>query len=147
LAQQLGAVLEGASERQTRLFKALKPLDEGWKVQTSQDNVAPVIEACLVGCHEGKRQMYVHEVCELTKTILLARNERITPTPKSIGVLLRENVGVVTQRAGPGYRLLLDTATCQRIHDVGKAHGVLSLAEPHTDCAFCSAAFGGKSKK
>jgi hypothetical protein len=137
LARILGATLEGSPHLQDRLSGILRSVDEQTKAEQSLGLGAVLAEALLTLCHENKPEAYVREITELANGILLGRHETVELTPKAIGVMLRQKLGLSTERRGPGYRLLLSQDTRRRIHQLAAAHHVLSMLEPFSDCGLC----------
>jgi hypothetical protein len=137
LARVLGATLEGSTDLQDRIPQTLKSVDEQTKTEQSRGLGAVVSEALLALCHENKREAYVREISELANGILLGRHEIVELSPKAVGAILRQKLGLWTERSGPGYRLLLTQDMCRRIHRLAAAHNVLSMLEPASDCPLC----------
>jgi hypothetical protein len=137
LARILGATLEGSPHLQDRLSGILRSVDEQTKAEQSLGLGAVLAEALLTLCHENKPEAYVREITELANGILLGRHETVELTPKAVGVMLRQKLGLSTERRGPGYRLLLSQDTRRRIHRLAAAHHVLSMLEPFSDCRLC----------
>jgi len=137
LARILGATLEGSPHLQDRISGILRSIDEQTKGEQSRGLGAVVAEALLALCHENKPEAYVREISELANGILLGRHETVELTPKAVGAILRQKLGLSTERRGPGYRLLLTQDTRSRIHRLAAAHHVLSMLEPIPDCRLC----------
>jgi len=137
VARILGAALEGSTDLQGQISRNLQNIDEQSKTEQSLGLGAVVSEALLAMCHENKPEAYVREITELANGILLGRHETVELSPKSVGSVLRQKLGLSTQRSGPGYRLLLTQETCRRIHRLASAHHVLSMLETVPDCQLC----------
>jgi hypothetical protein len=137
LARILGATLEESTDLQNRISGILQSIDEQTKGEQSLGLGAVVSEALLALCHENKPEAYVREISELANGILLGRHEIVELTPKAVGAMLRQKLGLWTERRGPGYRLLLTQDTRRRIHRLAAAHHVLSMLEPVPDCRLC----------
>ncbi len=137
LARILGATLEESTDLQNRISGILQCIDEQTKAEQSLGLGAVVSEALLALCHENKPEAYVREISELANGILLGRHEIVELTPKAVGAMLRQKLGLSTERRGPGYRLLLTQDTRRRIHRLAAAHHVLSMLEPVPDCRLC----------
>lgn len=130
LAMTLGAAVEGAPHTQARILEILANIGEQRKVDNSQTLAAVVLEALMVACSEGRSAIYVREVAELVNGILLGRGEDISLTPKAIGGILRNDLGLYGTRRGAGWELVLNRQTRERIRRLATALNVLSGLEP-----------------
>jgi hypothetical protein len=137
LARMLGASVEGMPKVQQAIVDALVHLDEQCKSDRSQGTDAVVLEALLVLCHEGKPEAFVAEVSELANGIFLGRNERLELSPKAVGGILREHLGLYTERRAAGYRLMLTENLRRRIHQLAAGYNVLSMLKSADRCPFC----------
>lgn len=137
LAGILGATAEGAPAVQTRIVEALKQLDEQFKSEQAQGLDAVVLEALLALCHENKSSARVLEVTEIANTILLGRHDHRELSPKAVGSILRNQLGLSTKRRGPGYELSLANERRARLHHLAAVHNVQSMLRPKADCPFC----------
>ena len=140
LARVLGAAVAGAPALQAKIATALESLDEQCRVERSQSLDAVVLEALLVLCHENKPAAYVLEATKLTNGILLARHDNRELSPKAVGSIMRNRLGLGPQRKGPGYELALSSEVSRRIHRLAAGYGVLSMLTPRADCSSCQPA-------
>ena len=145
LARALGASLEGSPEIQTRIIEALRLSDEQSKAQNAESPAAIILEALLVACHEKRPEIYVYEVTELANGIFLGRHDNQELSPKTVGGILRSELGFHPERHARGYALRLSSETRHRIHRLASSYDAVSLMTPHPDCAVCSEFSGQKS--
>lgn len=137
LARILGASVEGMPEVQRAVVDALVPLDEQCKTERSQGADAVVLEALLVLCHEGKLEAFVAEITKLANGIFLGRHEHLELSPKAVGAIIRERLGLYTERCAAGYRLMLTENVRRRIHQLAAGYNVLSMLKSADGCPFC----------
>ena len=137
LARILGASVEGMPEVQRAVVDALVPLDEECKTERSQGVEAVVLEALLVPCHEGKPEAFVAEIAELVNGIFLGRQERLELSPKAVGAIIRERLGLCAERCAAGYRLMLTENVRRRIHQLAAGYNVLSMLKSADGCQSC----------
>lgn len=137
LAITLGSVFEGEPELQEQVVEALRRVDEGWKVIHAQDHAAIVLESLLVAIHEGRPEIYVNDVTEMTNALLLARQEKQVLSAKKVGAILRDKLGLYAKRCGAGYALTLDNQRCGRIHQLAASRHALSTLQPLLYCPLC----------
>jgi hypothetical protein len=134
MARVLGAAIEDSPTLQARMLDALCSLDEQRKTEQSQTPAAAVLETLLLLSHSKKPMAYVGQITELANTLLENRGENIRLSPRAVGEILRQELGLVARRRPSGYELALDLATQRRIHRLAVAHNVL---QPVADCASC----------
>jgi hypothetical protein len=134
LARILGAVLEGSPNLQARMMDALRSLDEQRKEEQSQAPVAVVLEALLTLSHTRAPGVYVGSLTELAKSLLENRDENIQLSPRRVGEMLRQELGLSGKRHGPGYEIALDRNTQQRVHLLASTYNVW---QPAVDCPLC----------
>jgi hypothetical protein len=137
LARIFGATVEGAPDVQARVVNALMAQDEQFKSEQAQGLDAVVLEALLALCHENHDSAYVLEIAAVANTILLGRHDNRELSPKMVGGILRNELGLFTKRSGPGYKLSISGELRTRIHSLAVAHNVLSMLQPKADCLFC----------
>lgn len=94
-----------------------------------------IAEAALHFCHVEKMDsVLVGEICEAASTLLVARHEQPTISPRRCGAILRE-FGIEGEREARGFRIELSRPTRERIHRVASAYGVLSSGQIR--CSYC----------
>jgi len=76
----------------------------------------------------------VGKVTELANTLLENREEPIRLSPRLVGEMLRQQLGLVARRRALGYELALDLDTQRRVHQLAGVHGVLQRV---ADCLRC----------
>jgi hypothetical protein len=135
VARVLGAALEDSPTLQASMIEALSSLDEERKAEQSQTPAAAVVEALLLLSHAKRPVAYVGQVSELANTLLEDRDENMQLSPRAVGEILRQELGLVARRRPSGYELALDLNTLQRIHRLAVAHNVL---QPVVDCPLCA---------
>ena len=142
LARLLGAAVEGASAVQGRIVAALEPLDEQHKSEQAQSLSAIVLEALLALCHEDNKSVYVFELTEVANTILFGRQDHRELSPKAVGAILRNELGLAAKRSGPGYELPLTNDLRARVHRLAASHDMLTMLQPKPDCPWCDGILG-----
>jgi len=125
LARVLGAAVEGSPSLQASIVTALGSLDEQRKAEQSQTPVAVVLESLLALCHSNTAVAYVGKVTELANTLLENREEPIQLSPRLVGEMLRQQLGLVAHRRALGYELAMDLDTQRRVHHLAVVHAVL----------------------
>ncbi len=114
----------------------VRPQIEHIRAETSMTTAAFLIECLLGVCHEGKSEIQVKELRELTNTLLQARGETVQLTDPKVGYILNGN-GLYTQRltgSGNVRGLLLLSDVRRRIHQVAARLGVATIRE---HCSLC----------
>lgn len=76
---------------------------------------------------------YVGAITELVNGLLENRGEGEL-SPRAVGEILRQELGLFARRRPLGYELALDLATQRRVHRFAVNHDVL---QPVADCALC----------
>lgn len=59
-------------------------------------------------------------------------------SPKAVGSVVRNDLGLTADRQAPGYRIVFNEIVRQRIHELGRMYAVPSMIEPHPNCPLCS---------
>jgi len=135
VARVLGAAVEDSATLQASMIDALRSLDEQRKAEQSQSPAAAVLEALLALSHAKRAVAYVGQVSELANAILENHDENIQLSPRAVGEILRQELGLVARRRPAGYELALDVKTQRGIHRLAVAHDVL---QPVADCQWCA---------
>jgi hypothetical protein len=97
-----------------------------------------VLESLLVAIHQGRPEIYVNDVTEMTNALLLARQEKQVLSAKKVGAILRDKLGLCAERDGAGYALTLDNQHCGRIHQLAASRHALSTLQPSPHCPLCN---------
>jgi hypothetical protein len=139
LARVLGAAVEGSPSLQAGITDALRGLDEQRRGERSQTTAAVVLEALLALSHRKAPAAYVGSICDLANDFLENREDPTQLSPKAVGELLRQQLGLVAHRRASGYELTLDVDTQQRLHRLAVAHDVLQRV---ADCPRCQEMVG-----
>jgi hypothetical protein len=134
LARVLGSALEGSASIQAAIVNALRGLEERRRTEQSQTPTAVVLEILLALCHGKTPEVYVGKITELANNLLETRGENMELSPRAVGEVLRQELGLVTRRGGPGYELALDGGAQRRVHRFAIAHDVLQRV---ADCPHC----------
>jgi hypothetical protein len=137
LAAALGPVMEGAPEAQARLIEALKATSEDEKSTRSQQPATVILEVLLAACHSRNPTILNAEVTRLANSLLIARGERLQFSPKTVGGIIRQELGLLANRHAAGFELRLDQTAIAQIHCLADCFGALSLLKPFVGCAFC----------
>jgi hypothetical protein len=124
-ARVLGATLEGSANLQQELTNVLRRQDEANRAEKSQTPAAVVLEVVLTLCHSNSLNEYVGEIAQLANALFETRGEDIRLSPRTVGDVLRRELGLVGRRRALGYQLVLDVAVQRRLHRLGMSHGVL----------------------
>ncbi len=135
VARVLGAALEDSPTLQASMIEALRSLDEKRKAEQSQTPTAAALEALLLLSHAKRPVAYIGQVSELANTLLEGRDENIRLSPRAVGEILRQELGLVARRRPAGFELALDLNTLRRIHRLAVDHDVL---QPAADCPCCA---------
>jgi hypothetical protein len=102
---------------------------------------AIVAEVLLAACHEDQGSVRVAELTDAANALLLARGERTRLTPRGLGAILRNPLGLTPHRRERGFVVDLDRGTRARIHRLVDSLGTLSrLTFP--GCEFCNSPHG-----
>jgi adenine C2-methylase RlmN of 23S rRNA A2503 and tRNA A37 len=109
-------------------------MDEQRKTEQSQAPAALVLEILLVLSHTQRPVAYVGQIAELANALLENRDENIQLSPRAVGEILRQELGLVARRRPPGYELALDNNVQQRVHRLASDYSVL---QPVADCRWC----------
>ncbi len=133
VARVLGTVVDGIPALQAKMIEALQQLDREQKSEQFETSV-PVLESLLSLCHTERSKVYVGEIAELGNTILENSGEKSTFSPKAVGGILRQKLGLCVRRQGPGYELTLDDSVKREIHRLADAYGIL---QPLATCSWC----------
>jgi len=139
LARVLGAAVEGSPDLQAGIVDALRGLDEQRRGERSQTTAAVVLEALLVLSHRKAPAAYVGSICDLANDFLENREDPTQLSPKAVGEILRQQLGIVPRRRAAGYELALDLDTQRRVHRLAVAHDVLQRV---VDCPRCQEMVG-----
>jgi len=134
VARVLGAVVEGSASLQASITDALRGLNEQRKGERSQTAAAVVLEALLAVSHGQAPGAYVGAICDLANGFLEDRDETTRLSPKAVGEILRQELGLVARRRAHGYELALDVGTQRRVHHLAVAHDVLELVSGCPRC-------------
>jgi hypothetical protein len=111
------------------------------------DDRCVVAEAALFFCHTPDTDhFFVGELAEMANTLLIGRHNDSVLSDKKIGLLLRA-LGIHGQRVVKGYKVLLTNPIRERIHNVARAYGVVSMGDGIARCAHCEVEkLDGKTK-
>lgn len=134
LARVLGAAMEGSPSLQAGIMDALRGLDDQRRGERSQTTAAVVLEALLALSHRKAPAVYVGSICDLANDFLEDREEPTQLSPKAVGEVLRQQLGLVALRRASGYELALDVDTQRRVHRLAIANDVLQRV---ADCPRC----------
>ena len=88
-------------------------------------------------CHEGKPEAFVAGIVAFANGIFLGRQERLELSPKAVGAILRERLGLCAERCATGYRLMLTENVRRRIHQLAAGYNVLSMLKSADGCPSC----------
>lgn len=134
VARVLGAAVEDVPTLHASMIDALGSFDEQRGPEQSETPAAAVLEALVVLSHKKTPVAYVGAVADLANTILEAREERIKLSPRAVGEILRQELGLFARRRPLGYELALDLNTQRRVHHLASSRGLL---QPVADCPRC----------
>ncbi len=138
LASTLGSSFPKNKAMQARVVEVLTLQDLDRKFDSTSGEVSVVIDAMLILCHQGKKEIHVGEVAENANTILSNRGDGYQLASRRVGALLGPfRLGRTRDRRG--YKFLLSAATKRRIHDLGRSYDVPFFKEDVQPCAFCRA--------
>jgi hypothetical protein len=84
--------------------------------------------------HAKRPAAYVGEITEHVNALLENRGENIELSPKAVGEILRQELGLLARRRPQGYELALDLNTQRRVHRLAADHNVLQSV---ADCPRC----------
>ena len=71
----------------------------------------------------------------MANAMLENRDENVQLSPRAVGEILRQELGLFARRRPLGYELVLDLATQRRVHSFALDHDVLQAA---ADCPCCA---------
>jgi len=138
-ARALYAGLLTAPDVWSQIGEVLVSLEQQDKIAASDSPAALVVEAMLVADHEAKTEIFFSEIAELVVTIAAGRGTPAKLSPKAVGTVVRNDLGLTADRQAPGYRIVFDEIVRKRVHDFGRTYAVPSMVEPHPNCPLCSA--------
>jgi hypothetical protein len=122
--RSLGAVLEGEPELQQQLLEVAAEFDQQQREQMAQGTAALVLYAILTAVRSNQKSVFVHDLADAVNLALEAHHEPGRLTPKAIGLVLREELGLDTKRARDGYRLLLEPSVVAHLSDLACKFGI-----------------------
>jgi len=134
VARVLGVAVEDSPTLQASMIGALRSMDEQHKAEQSQTPAAVLIEALLLLSHNKTPVAYVGQITELANATLENHDENIQLSPRAVGEILRQELGLFARRRPLGYELALDLATQRRVHRLAVDHDVLQQV---ADCPCC----------
>jgi len=134
LARVLGAALEGAPDLQADLIQALGSVDQQHKTGKSQTPAALALETLLALSHAKCLVAHVGKITDAVNGHLETRGENIQLSPRAVGEILRQDLGLSARRRPQGYELALDLNTQRRVHRLAADHNVL---QPVAGCPRC----------
>jgi hypothetical protein len=85
LARSLGSCIVDSPELQDRLIALLRPHDEAVRSERARNVVSVLLEVLLFCCHKRRESVHVGEVTKIANTILSARGETLTLSPRKTG--------------------------------------------------------------
>jgi len=135
----LGAAVEGAPDIQVSIMESLRSDDLQHKSQQSQAPAAGVVEVLLTLCHNKEAVTTVGQIALFANNLLKVRQENMELSPRAVGDVLRQELGLSPRRRSHGYELGLDLGSKRRVHHLASDYGVL---EPVVDCALCQEVSG-----
>jgi hypothetical protein len=120
----LGACIIDSPDLQSQLISLLTPVESQREADRSMGIEAVALEATLILCHAGKKELLAGEISIEANRIQKARGERLTYSAEKIGHAMKK-VGLYTRRLGhAGRGLAMDVATMVRVHELAAVYGV-----------------------
>jgi hypothetical protein len=135
LAHTLAGVLEPYPRLQRQVVEALRTRDQDQRIFAAERPATAVTEALMVACHENKRSIFVGEATRLANVIRFARGGSHELSPKTVGGLIRTQLGLSLTRRSQGYELILNPESRLHLHRVARALYARVIADPK--CAEC----------
>ena len=137
LARSLGSCIVDSPELQDRLIALLRPHDEAARSERTTTIVSVLLEVLLFCCHKRRESVHVGVVTKIANTILSARGETLTLSPRKTGSLLK-SLGFRTTKLDAGGRgLYLLSEDQRRIHTLSCAYRTSALQDVLSGCPFC----------
>jgi hypothetical protein len=138
IANSLGACIVDAPDLQGKLVRLLTPLEVQRQTDRTSCLEAGTLEATLSLAHQGIAKVLVSEITAELNSILVARGERVSHGPETIGWRLKK-LGLVTRRLGKsGNGLVLDLETLKQVHELATSFGGVGLDEEgNLNCPLC----------
>lgn len=96
-----------------------------------------MVEALLAECHENKASATIADVAELANAVLFGRHDDRELSPKAVGAIVREQLGLTTKRTASGYIVSLNDQVKQKVHDL-IAMLALPTLMPNRSCSWCN---------
>jgi hypothetical protein len=140
VARSYGATVAGCPSLLQQLTIALERAEDESRDASAQSLPAMMTEVLQACCHEDRAAVPLTELTELLSALSLSRGERIELTPKAVGTILRQQLGLSPRRKEYGYELPLGVATRTRVHRLARAQASLSRASGKPGCALCPGA-------
>jgi hypothetical protein len=119
---------------QTEMIAALEELHCGQTSPECEHNLA-VIESLFRYSHTGLPTVYVGKLAQYAMGALERCGESVVLSPKAVGQILRQEVGLLLKRRSPGWLLSLDGKTKRKVHQAAFMNGVL---QPVDGCSYCT---------
>jgi hypothetical protein len=134
IARVLGAAIEGCPAIQSEMIAALEELHDRETSPACEGNLA-VVETLFRLSHSELPTVYVGKLAEYAMGALGRLGEPMVLSPKAVGHILRQELGLLLTRRSLGYELALDGNTKRKVHRVAQIFGVL---QPVAACSYCT---------
>ena len=137
LASKLAACVNGDPQLAPKVASVLLPQDDGTHVCNLDVAIVrvlwPRLHSSSTNRTDGSRVKIGSELTAEVNTLLLSCGEILQYSAEEVGIRVA-TLGLTRKRGGGGNRLLLDTATKRRIHEIARSY---AICERIPGCELC----------